>query len=425
MKENLIKASLNLQEETIALRRDFHRHAESGWTEFRTASIVANYLENLGYEVLVGEDTMTNNRMGVPSEEVLNRHIERAKAQGAHTKYLSKMAGGKTGVVGILKTGRPGPVTGVRFDIDSNELEESSDEEHRPYNEGFASVNLGAMHACGHDGHTAMGLSLAKVLMGVKESLTGTIKLYFQPAEEMVCGGQPMVEKGLVDDVTTMLGIHLGFSDNPSGELICGSQGFLYIHRFQATFIGDSTHAGALPEGVNSALLAGSSAVVNLQGIKRHSHGASRVLCRSLQGGVGRAVLEFDTRGVSAQTNSFMEEEALRIVKASALMYDVNVEIKRVGAAISAQSDAKLAALIKEVAADTKMFNALKEAELHYFSEDYSYFMERIQQNGGEATHIMLGANISGDFHNGLFDFDESVLAKGVALLALVVCRCN
>ena len=421
MKEKIIEMALGQQEETVALRRDFHRHAEWGWTEFRTASIVAKFLEDLGYEVLVGEDAMTDSRMGVPGEEVLNLHIERAKAQGAVTKYLDKMKGGKTAVVGILKTGRPGPVVGVRFDIDSNELEESSDENHRPKKEGFTSINVGAMHGCGHDGHTAMGISLAKVLAQVKENLTGTIKLFFQPAEEMVCGGQPMVEKGLVDDVSTMLGIHLGFSDNGSGELICGSEGFLYIHRFEVIFTGTSAHAGAVPEGVKSALLAASSAVLSLQGLRRHSKGASRILCRSLQGGVERAVLKFDTRGVSQQTSAFMEEEALRIVKATALLYDVNVEIIRVGAAVSAKSDAELAALVKETAAETNMFTAIKEAEQQYFSEDYSYFMERVQQNGGKATHIMLGANIAGDFHNGLFDFDESMLSNGVALLALLV----
>jgi len=91
------------------------------------------------------------------------------------------MKGGKTGVMGILKTGKPGPVVALRFEMDANDLNESREESHRPFKEGFSSVNEPATHACGHDGHVAIGVGIAKLLMQCRDQLAGTIKLIFQP----------------------------------------------------------------------------------------------------------------------------------------------------------------------------------------------------------------------------------------------------
>jgi metal-dependent amidase/aminoacylase/carboxypeptidase family protein len=94
--------------------------------------------------------------------------------------------------------------------MDANDLVEAAEEKHRPFREGFASVNKGAMHACGHDGHTATGLGVAEVLVGLKDRLAGTVKLIFQPAEEGVRGAKAMVARGVVDDVKYVVGAHLG-----------------------------------------------------------------------------------------------------------------------------------------------------------------------------------------------------------------------
>ena len=93
-------------------------------------------------------------------------------------------SGGFTGIDATLDTGRPGQVWGFRVDMDALDLYEVLEDEHRPFREGFASANNGMMHACGHDGHTTIGLGLAEVLMQVRDQLCGTIKLIFQPAEE-------------------------------------------------------------------------------------------------------------------------------------------------------------------------------------------------------------------------------------------------
>ncbi len=109
----------------------------------------------------------------------------------------------------------------VTFDIDANDLDEAQDVDHRPFREGFSSINKGAMHACGHDGHAAVGLALAELIANCSNTLKGRIKLIFQPAEEGTRGARVMVEKGVVDDVTIFLGTYRFQSGNWDG-LSCG-----------------------------------------------------------------------------------------------------------------------------------------------------------------------------------------------------------
>src|SRR3972149_8981965 len=98
------------------------------------------------------------------------------------------MEGGFTGVVARMTGARPGPSIAFRFDIDANDLNESRDAVPLPAREGFASVHAGAMHACGHDGHTTLGLGLAAVLTRLRAEWPGTATLVFQPGEEGVRG---------------------------------------------------------------------------------------------------------------------------------------------------------------------------------------------------------------------------------------------
>ena len=129
--------------EMIARRRDFHRHPELGFQEIRTAGIVANELNTLGLEV----------RTGV----------------------------GRTGVVGLLEGDKPGPTLLLRFDMDALPINEANSTD-------YISQTPGVMHACGHDGHTAIGLAVAKMLMPLRKEIAGTLKFVFQPAEEGLGG---------------------------------------------------------------------------------------------------------------------------------------------------------------------------------------------------------------------------------------------
>lgn len=188
-----------------AWRRDFHHFAESGWVEFRTAAKVAEILDSLGYELAMGRDVVdAESRMGLPDDATLSREFARARAQGAPEKWLAPFEGGFTGIVATLNTGRPGPTLAFRVDMDALDLSEALDESHRPFRDGFASCNPGMMHACGHDGHTTIGLGLAQVLKQHEAQLNGTIKLIFQPAEEGTRGARAMVAAGALDGVTTL-----------------------------------------------------------------------------------------------------------------------------------------------------------------------------------------------------------------------------
>ena len=249
MDMRIVKAAQALKEKTIVRRRDFHKHAEAAWTEFRTASIVAKTLQGLGFRALVGEEVVDGSAMmGVPAPAELERQVERALAQGGDKGWVEQMRGGKTGVVGLMEFAKPGPTVALRVDMDANDLVESDDPKHRPVREGFASVNKGAMHACGHDGHTAMGLGVAEVLAGLKDQLAGTIKLIFQPAEEGVRGAKAMMARGVVDDVKYIVGAHLGVNLKKTGQVACRTEGFLATTKFDAVFTGVPAHAGGAPE---------------------------------------------------------------------------------------------------------------------------------------------------------------------------------
>ncbi|MEE3455638.1 MAG: M20/M25/M40 family metallo-hydrolase, partial [Succiniclasticum sp.] len=197
--ETIWKQAENLKDELVARRRNLHSHPETGWTEFRTASLIIKELEALGYEVHFGAEVVSEaSMMGRPSAAELERYMKRAVTEGADLALVEKMAGGKTGVVGILDTGRPGKTVAFRFDMDCNDVEEDKGEGHRPAAEGFCSTHTKAMHACGHDGHVTIGLAVAKLLKENMDKLHGRIKLIFQPAEEGVRGALAMVDAGVV-----------------------------------------------------------------------------------------------------------------------------------------------------------------------------------------------------------------------------------
>jgi aminobenzoyl-glutamate utilization protein A len=413
-----------VEERAIGYRRDFHRYAESGWTEFRTASLVARCLTDLGYEVVVGGQVIKEaDRMGLPHPDLLHWHWQRALEQGGDPEFLEAVRGGSTGVVGILRRGQ-GPTVGLRFDMDAVDITESERPEHRPACEGFASVNDGAMHACGHDGHTAIGLGVAEVLMSLMDQIRGTVKLIFQPAEEGVRGAKAMVGAGVVDDVDYLLGLHL-YSGWQLGEIDPGRTNYLATTKFDATLVGAPSHAGGRPHEGKNALLAAATAVLNLHAIPRHKEGATRINVGRLSAGTGRNVicptahLVVETRGATTELNDYIYEYAVRVLEAAAAMHDCTLEIRAMGGAQSASSDPELAERVEKNALKMDEFS-IRQPEKGGGSEDFTYMMERVQSNGGLATNIGLGADLGGwGHHTAEFDFDERALSMAVKLLSV------
>lgn len=423
--DQIAKMALDMEDTLIRQRRDLHRHAEVGWTEFRTASIVADTLDKLGYQVLVGDEVMnTKFMMGVPSAEELAKQKARAIAQGAVRPWVDRMDGGKTAVVGVMKFSDEGPTVAFRADMDANDVTESPDVSHRPAREGFASVNAGAHHGCGHDGHTSMALGVAKILAQFKGELRGAVKFIFQPAEEGLRGARPIAESGVVDDVDYLLGLHLGaVNAERLGLAACKVKGWQASSKFDVTFGGVSAHAAGDAENGKNALLAAASALVNLHAIPPHSKGMSRIHVGTLSGGSGRNVIadhaemKVETRGATSEINQYMYDRAMAVTRAAADMYGVKADVKDCGYAAGFRTDEDFVAMIEPVARRLGIFEVLPYGQAGG-SEDYTTLMERVQRHGGKATFFRLGSEFYGLAHNPTFDFDERALAMGVRLVA-------
>ncbi|MBD2792582.1 amidohydrolase [Xenorhabdus sp. 42] len=426
---NLLNESIQqITEQLKHWRRDFHHFAESSWFEFRTATIVADELHRLGYSLQLGKDVIkADARMGLPSEQALHEQEQRAIQQGALKAWLPHFSGGFTGIVATLDTGKPGPTLAFRVDMDALALNEAQTPEHRPYVEGFSSCNAHMMHACGHDGHTAIGLGLAHVLKQHECQLTGKIKLIFQPAEEGAQGAKPMVAAGVVDDVDCFIAIHIGLGNSPGG-LVCGKDNFLATTKFDVIYRGVATHAGAKPEEGKNALLAAAQAALGLYAIPRHSGGSSRINVGVLQAGSDRnvipahALMKVETRGETNEINAFVYQQALNIIEGAAKMQGVEYELIPMGSAQNSQPSPVWVDFIYQQAGQhvPELLSVVKRHKLSSVSDDATYFMERVKANGGYATFLVFGSELSAGNHNERFDFDENVMATAVKTLAVI-----
>src|SRR5512144_965317 len=213
---------------TQSMRRDFHIHPELGFNEVRTGGIVANELEALGLEVTKGV--------------------------------------GKTGVVALMEGSKPGPTLLIRFDMDALPIVEET-------GAVYASQNNGVMHACGHDGHTAIGLTVAKLLQNHRDELAGSVKFCFQPAEETlgdegIGGNQAMIRDGVLDapKVDKTLSLHL-WNDMPLGWVgIAAGPVMAGADLFTVRLTGRGGH-GAAPHLTIDPIVAAAQVVTALQTI--------------------------------------------------------------------------------------------------------------------------------------------------------------
>ena len=426
--EKMILRAQELQPWMTALRRDFHRFPETGWLEMRTSARIAKELDAMGYRVITGRDAVAEAaRMGVPEEKETRAHLARVLDYGCEEAYLTEdMRAGFTGVVGELCMGE-GPVVCLRFDIDALGMQECMEESHRPVLEGFASVIPGRMHACGHDGHAAIGLGVAKVLSEMKDSLRGTVRLLFQPGEEGARGARAMVAAGHLDDADVLIGSHIAPTDSlDDGDVTAGTWGSLATTKYDVTFTGVAAHAGGYPEQGKNALLAAASAVLSLHAIPRHSAGQSRVNVGTLHAGTGRnvipdtAVMQLEVRGETTEINEYVASSAVEICEGAARMQGCGVKMVKMGEAEGQHSDeALIGRIVSVVKRDLPQLtlSSCQNAQ-NWGSEDISVMMNRVQSRGGQATYMRMMTPMAGAQHTVTFDFDESVLARSVMVFA-------
>lgn len=230
------KSADKIESKVIDWRRDFHKHPELGNQEFRTAKIVADYLRSLGMEV---------------TENVA-----------------------VTGVVGILRGGKPGPMVALRADMDALPVAERNDLPFRSVNTGtYNGQETGIMHACGHDSHVAILMGVAEVLAGMKKQLEGSVKFIFQPAEEGIYepgvttfGAKQMVEEGVMTDVDAIFGLHI-WAAIEAGKIGYRSGPFMAgVDNLEVTITGTQAH-GASPWSGVDPIVTSAQAILGLQTI--------------------------------------------------------------------------------------------------------------------------------------------------------------
>lgn len=374
---------------TQSMRRDFHMHPELGFREVRTAGIVAKELEALGLEVTKGV--------------------------------------GKTGVVALLESSKPGPTVLLRFDMDALPIVEETGAE-------YASQNHGVMHACGHDGHTAIGLTVARMLNAHRDELTGTVKFVFQPSEEMsgeegLGGAEMMIRDGVLDDPKPdyTLALHL-WNEQPVGWInIAGGPVMAGAEQFFIRIIGKGGH-GAAPHTTVDPVAAAAQVITALQTIVARNinpmHTAV-VSVTSVHGGTAFNVIpqEVTLEGTIRTFESGVRERVLKhfdeIVRGVANAFGCRVEmnVKRITPAVV--NSENIAERVQDSA--RRVFPESNLDTGNYTTmgaEDMAFMLERVPGCFffvGSANHEK---GLDYGHHHPKFDVDESALPRAAALMA-------
>lgn len=426
-----------LTPELINWRRDVHRYPETAWTEFRTTALVVKHLRALGLQVHLGKEIVVpEERRGVPSAECLEKARCRAVAWGADPGLVSLMGEGLTGVWADLNCRQPdeedGPVLAVRVDMDALPVQERNDEHHAPWRKGFASCHDGCMHACGHDGHVALGLALATLLTDMRENLYGRVRFIFQPAEESTLGARAVRATGIMDDVDYLLGVHMGLAAEETGHVVCTANNFLATTKMDAHFRGHKSHAGSSPHEGRNALLAACAATLGLHGLPRHGRGDTRVgvgtlHCHSPRNVVpDYAYLALETRGATGDLNAWLESEARRVIEESAAIWGCEATVDTVGCAQYANGDEALARTVEAAATLCESVTRISLNKDLGASEDFSLLLNAVQQrahNPGQGVFVLLGCARPDGHHTSSFDFDEGALPVGLEVLTRTITR--
>ncbi len=377
----MLDRAMQLQDKIQAYRRDFHMHPEIGFQEHRTSAKVAEILTSLGCRV----------RKNV----------------------------GRTGVVGEL--GQGSPIVAIRADMDALPLQEDNQVE-------YASQNPGIMHACGHDSHTAILLGVAE-LLSQEESLPGTVRFLFQPAEEVgdaegISGAPRMIEDGAMQgDVRMVLALHVN-AHVPVGQIHNGagpSSGG--VDTFRGSIIGKGGH-GARPHETVDPIHLSAHVILALHGIisrKLNPFDPAVVSIGSIHAGNAENVIpnRVDILGTLRYTNHKVQEQihieirrAFEVAKALGGDYELKFEI----GSPPMVNDAKVVSLIESTATDLLGAENVLPPVNGLGAEDFGCFSEL-----APGAMFSLGCKIEGDereHHNSRFDIDEDCLPYGAAILA-------
>ena len=404
----------------VALRREFHQHPETAFREIRTTARIAELLTILGLEPRLGADVIgTGDVVGYPTEEQLDESADRAVSSGADQGWVSRVREGGSATVVDVVGNRPGPTWALRFDTDALPIVESDGTGHRPHDEGFASAFHGTMHACGHDGHVAIGLTLAERLAADRD-FAGTVRLVFQPAEEGGRGARSMLPTGVVADVDRFLALHLGL-DHPTRHVVGGAVGGFATTKLRARFTGVASHASAAPQEGRNALAAASAGTLAVLSQPRWSTSDTRVNVGTLRAGdnvnivPSWAELTAESRALDPQVQAELSARVVGALEGAGSSYGCQVQVVETGGSTTMSSDEVLAAqaadLGRALGGTGQLFGPMGG------SDDASLFMADVQARGGLAAYVMVGADNPAPHHNPAFDIDEESLEFSTELL--------
>jgi amidohydrolase len=360
----------------IQLRRDLHRIPETAYTEKKTSAYIANYLNNLKLEVKTGI-----------------------------ARY---------GVVGLMKTGRPGPTLMIRADMDALPLKENT-------GLAFASEHEGAMHACGHDAHMAMVLGAATVFNTLKDEISGNIKFLFQPAEEGPGGAEPMIKAGVMESpkVDYSIGCHV-WPDIPEGTIGVRPGPFMAaMDRFDIKIKGKGGH-GAMPHLSVDALEVGAQVVNALQRIvsrKMDPLEPTVVTIGTFHAGTAFNIIPAEAE-MSGTTRTFnpdiwnsWEARIAKVVRGVCDSMGCDFELKFSKGYPVTINDASMAEIVRGCAAKVVGEDRVVVPRKTLGGEDFAYYLQRSQ-----GCYFALGVGRDGavPVHNPAFDFNEDVMLLGM-----------
>jgi aminobenzoyl-glutamate utilization protein A len=409
----------------IALRRDVHAHPEPAFCEVRTAATVLARLRELPVELRTGAAAMRLEGIPAYPDEVTRHGFgRRAVESGADAAEVERLVSQGTAVIADLDGGEPGPSWALRFDMDALPVAESADPAHVPAARGFRSRYDGLMHACGHDGHVAIGLALAERLAG--RGFPGSVRFLFQPAEEGGRGARAMLGADAVAGVDRFAAVHLGL-DLPAGAVAAGITGIFATTKMRARFTGVASHAAAAPENGRNALLAAATATLGIHALPRFATADTRVNVGTLHAGgnvnivPAEAELTCEARSRDGAVNVELTERVKRVLRGAAETQGVAVEIEETGGSTSLDcDDALLDAVLAAAEAAGHGDRARRRHEMGG-SDDASLFAEAVQRAGGQATYVIVGGGNPAPHHNPRFDVDESALRVAVDVLEALI----
>lgn len=405
------------------VRRAIHAMPELGFCEIRTADLAWRTLEQLGWSLTGGTSLVDiAGYAGLPIAAELDDARAEARAHGVDEQSMERFGGGATAFLAELEGDRPGPTIAIRIDMDALPLTESSHRDHRPAAEGFASRYSGRMHACGHDGHIAVGLRIAAGL-SADRNFAGRVRLILQPAEEGVRGAAPLVAAGVCDDVDVFLALHLGFG-TPLGAVAPATE--LYATtKLQTVFTGKASHASKAPEDGRNALLAAASATLSLHALAPFASAPTRVNVGSLIAPgapnivPALATLHAEVRAATAPAHAELEKRALAVFSGAAAMHGVEVTTVITGRAETARNDGAILNATRQSAEASRL--AFLAPHPLGASDDATLMMNRVQDLGGQAAYLLVGSGDFGPHHSPTFDLDESSLETGATLVETMI----